>query len=139
MLVRPENDRIPRTYDIARLHKNGQSKSSSDLGLAPTKKQKGAPTISRVRKFLQEIRSRIRKNSEGPHEVDGKGRMDVDGATRGSVYRVENEDWRRGSISDTGRRRKIQGRDGRIGLCNGSGIVSATARWDMETGGVYIQ
>src|SRR6266576_4625631 len=133
MLVRPENDRIPRTYDIARLHKNGQSKSSSDLGLAPTKKQKGAPTISRVRKFLQEIRSRIRKNSEGPHKVNGKGRMDVDGATGRSVCRVENEDWRRSGVSDTSRRRKVQGGNRRVGLCNGGGIVTATERRDVET------
>src|SRR6266550_4866830 len=133
MLVRSEDGRILRTYDIARLHKNGQSKSSSDFGLAPTEEQKRTPTIFRVRKFLQEIRSRIRKNSEGPHKVDGKGRMDVDGVTRGSVRGIKNEDRRRGGISDTGGRRKIQGGDGCVRFCDGGSIVSATERWDVET------
>src|SRR6266550_2175066 len=138
MLVRPENGRILRTYDIARLHKNGQGKSSSDFGLAPTKKQKGAPTIPRIRKFLQEIRSRIREDSEGPHEVNGKGRMDVDGTTGRSVYGAKNENWRRGSIGNTGGRRKIQGRNRRIRLCNGSGVVSTAERRNVETGGIHI-
>src|SRR6266550_6201081 len=139
MVVVPENSRILRTHDIARLHKNGPGKSSSDLGLAPTEEQKGTPTISRIRKFLQEICSRIRKDSKGPDEVDGKGRMDVDGTTRGSIYGVKNEDRRRGSVSDTGGRRKIQGGNRCIGLRNGSRIVSTTERRDVETSSVYIQ
>src|SRR6266550_3810875 len=139
MLVRSEDGRVLRTYDIARLHKNGQSESSSDFGLAQTEEQKRTPTIFGICKFLPEICSRVRKDSKGPHEVDGKRGMDVDGATRGSVCRIEDEDWRRGGVSDTGGRRKVQSGNGCVGLCDGSSIVSTTERRDMETSSVYIQ